>query len=542
MNLPACGGVGEPKVNQAYVWGIVGNRDNIWFGTVANTHCLVMGGYLGLTFPFENLSWVCEFGQGWGSWGLMLPSGFGDFRPPRIYVYNKTSDMLTDKTPLVMGAHQMRLNYTVGLRSAGSIGDLVILAGPSFMGGINLFAFNGSTGGFIDSTNLSAFSDIRKWAEVRNVLYTTVANSGGGCPGGSVLRWTGTVANPFQFDIVGNLDSMGAELTEFENRLFVGTWPNFGASCPLAGLYMSPIIPGPGLMTADAGGWTKVWQADDYEPDPVVAMTYAQGAMERLDGYLYWGTMHIPFLSAVYALDMLNLDANGNNQVDTDELLHTALGTYRAINIFRGKHFADNKKVDVLYGLRYLPVYDAGLRRYTIFPDDMHQNNMTNPIPRFGLPGFGNFFNVYTWSMQSYERQLYVGTFDWSYLLAQGVLGIVWDMSFSPPLPPEQAAILSGIYGLLDQVHFPWYVWGADLYRFKNRNVRAEPEDVAGIGNFTNYGIRNMFVEDGGMYLGMANPMNLLTKPSPNDPNDVMPEGGWELIQVLGKHGHHGHH
>jgi len=39
------------KVNQAYVWGLAKSGDDIWFGTAPNTHCLVLGGYLGVTDP-----------------------------------------------------------------------------------------------------------------------------------------------------------------------------------------------------------------------------------------------------------------------------------------------------------------------------------------------------------------------------------------------------------------------------------------------------------------------------------------------------------
>jgi hypothetical protein len=519
-NLPACTG-GQPKVNQAYVWGLVKNGINVWFGTISNTHCLVMGSYLGLSIPHETLSWVCEFGDSTTS---PLPDALKDFRPPKVYILDTITDTLTDKTPLIIAAgapHSTRLNATIGLRSAGAVGNLVILAGPSLAGGINLFAFNGLTGAFIDSATLSEFNDIRKWLVVNGVLYTTVGKdcSGGG---GRVLRWTGTVANPFTYDIVGNLDTQGAELAVHEGRLFVTTWPG----CGIAGLWMSPVIPAGGLTNANAAGWTQVWKADDYEPDPTVAATYAGGALHAFQGYLYWGTMHVPFLATVFAASSLDLDADGSGSVDADELLTTALGTYRAINIFRGRNFTTTPQLEVLYGLQYLPVYDATAKGYTIANDSLHQNKMPNPVPQWGLPGFGNFFNVYTWSMAEYNNRLFIGTFDWSYLLAQGFLEIAFDSMATPPLPPEQAQIIADLYNLMDQyqVDFPWYVWGADLYRIDSSNGPAMPEDVAGLGNFTNYGIRNM-IHGSGLYIGMANPMNLLT-----DPNGVLPEGGWELI------------
>lgn len=45
------------------------------------------------------------------------------------------------------------------------------------------------------------------------------------------------------------------------------------------------------------------------------------------------------------------------------------------------------------------------------------------------------------------------------------------------------------------------------------------------MGNPSSYGIRTMLSSGDGLYLGMANPMNLLTAPG-------KPMGGWELIQV----------
>src|SRR5437588_10626124 len=33
-----------PKVNQAYIWGITDAGTDLWFGTVANPHCVTDGG------------------------------------------------------------------------------------------------------------------------------------------------------------------------------------------------------------------------------------------------------------------------------------------------------------------------------------------------------------------------------------------------------------------------------------------------------------------------------------------------------------------
>jgi hypothetical protein len=503
-NLPDCTG-GKPKVNQAYVWGLTKSDKNVWFSTVANTHCLVMDIYMGVSIPFENTSWVCEFDT--------QPTT--DFRYPKVYSYDTRSDTLTDKTSLIVSP---LLLTTVGIRSAGSLGNLVIFGGPDYIAGINLFAFNNDTGAFIGAINLPGYYDIRKWLVVNNVLYTAVGTNGGG---GRVLRWNGTVSNPWLYEEVGILDNEGSELAFHEGRIFVATWPDLSlAISPVAGIFMSPPVPPGGLTNALHNvPYTKVWGADDYEPDIVVAHTYAGGALSSYQGDLYWGTMHVPFLSTLAAVQYLDVDPD-NDGLEPNEVMTTALGTYRAISIFRGHDLTGGTpQIEILYGLQYMPVYDPAQQMYTFAFDSAHQNKMPDPVPKWGLAGFGNFFNAYTWSMAEYNDKLYIGTFDWSYLLAQGLLGIL----LGPIVDP---ALINQLYQLQDQINFPWYVWGADLYRIDGSSGPAIPEDVAGLGNFTNYGIRNM-IHGSGLYLGMANPMNLLT-----DTNDALPEGGWELISL----------
>jgi hypothetical protein len=65
------------------------------------------------------------------------------------------------------------------------------------------------------------------------------------------------------------------------------------------------------------------------------------------------------------------------------------------------------------------------------------------------------------------------------------------------------------------------------LWTFASRQAPAIPVNVSGLGNFTNYGVRTMVSTKDALYLGTANPMNLLT-----DETDSMPEGGWELIRL----------
>ena len=458
---PPCA-TGRPKVNQAYVWGLAKSGPSLWFGTAPNVHCLVLGAYLGQTAAIESGSYVCELGD--SPFVPPLPAAIGDWRPPRIFTLDLATGGLVDRTP-----NDVAIQLTVGLRSAGTVGDVVLLGGPNFSAGINLFAFQASTGAYLGSASLPYFN-IRKWISVNGVLYTAA--------GPKVLRYRGDVANPFDFEEVGDLTGDCVELASHEGRLFVSTWPPGVAS-----LWMSEAVPSGGLTAQNVGGWQRVWQCTDYEPDALTAATYGGGALVSFDGYLYWGTMHVPFMATV-----LHFGTYGQ-PTDPVELLEVVTGRHRAISIFRGRDFATSPRIELLYGEAALPVYDPTTGWQQVA-------NRTGP-PLFGASGFGNFFNNYTWTMAVFDGQLYVGTMDWSYLLG--------DMIGLPP-------------GLLP--------YGADLWRFPSAADPAVAESTDGVGNYTSYGIRTMLA-DRDLFLGMANPMNLLT-----DPTDTVPEGGWELLRL----------
>jgi hypothetical protein len=473
----------------------------LWFGTMTNTHCLVLGAFLrSYLGPHEVPAWVCEYqASQLAKPPYNLPAAVADWRPPRLYMYSLATQTLIPRIPGDPAGIQ-RLGTTTGIRSAGTLGDVVFLGGPSLKGGVNLFAFRADTGSYLGSHSFPQYDNIRRWIVVDGVLYTAVGRVDGG---GSVLRWTGSAEAPFQFEVVGNVDSDAAELAAHQGRLFVGTWPDFlggggGTAAVLAGLWMSPPVPPGGLTAAEADGWTKIWQVDDYEPDPVTAATYGMGAMASFDGHLYWGVMHVPFV-ATYAHFLVH-DPPGENA-----LQEAIQGTWRAISIFRGIGLGGASwSVQLLYGERLLPVYIPSLTQgrpgtWLPLPNNM---GLLGGIPLYGSSGFGNPYNNYTWIMSVFNGQLHVGTMDWSYLIDQ----ISFDIG---PLPPRQH--------------------GADHYRFVSSRYGAVPESLGGAGNPANYGIRTALSDDA-LYLGMANPMNLLTDPA-------APLGGWELIKLTVQEG-----
>ncbi len=503
--------VGIPKTNQAYVWGLTHATDALWFGTVANTHCLVLQGFLGIDFAHETSYWACEFGAD----GLGRP---GDWRRPEIWRYDLATGTLEEKSGL-----PILIEKTIGLRSAGFAGGVVFLAGPTFTDSLAMFAFDAATGDLLGAHEFAEYSDIRTWVAHDGELYAGVAAADvllPDDPAGFVLKWVGDAANPFLFEEVGALDTEAANLAVHEGRLFVTTWPSTlnpfaSANQRGMGLYRSPPIPAGGLTAGDAENWDKIWEYRDYDPDPIAAAVTGGGALASFEGKLYWGSMHVPFLATAAALQLhegglIDLDADGDGSLGALELAATALGSHRSISIFRGEDLStENPVIKTVYGEKFLPTYDAEKDLYTIRYDAAHG---TGSRPVHGSSGVGNFFNAYTWAMQEWNGSLYIGTFDWSQLARVGLQEI-----FSLP---ELQAQPNPTREMLDRLGAIVPREGADLFRFDQKSGPFVAESLRGVGNFTNYGVRTMAADDHALYLGMANPMNL------------HPDGGWELLEL----------
>lgn len=504
---------GVPKVNQAYVWGMTDYQETIWFGTAPNVHCLVIGGYLGMTAPTETDSYVCEFGE--SRYSPPLPDIIGDWRPPRLYIYDNETEGLSDISPNGQNGKPFDPRFaqnTLGIRSATTFGDYVFFAGPAFTPttSINVFLFNAATQTYVGGALIPGYGNVRKWIEVDGVLYVAVGKAAGS--GGAVLRYTGNPAsgNPLEliaFEEVGLLDEDAAEIALHEGRLFVNTWPN--CPCSVAGLWMSPVIPDGGLTTADAGNWEKVFSYDEYEPDPVVASTYGGGALFSYQGELYWGTMHVPGTATAAHFGYYGPDYALDGGPGEEDYLLAVLGSLRSVSIFRGSDFGTpDEEIEVLYGMPELPAFDPDTMSWIISP------TLLGP-PLYGMSGFGNMFNNYTWAMAEYDDQLFVGTMDWSYLLIDVINSLLGTIELPTELPFEF------------DLSLPTTFAGADLYRFYSNDEPAVTENLSGMGNYGSYGIRNLTGRDDGLYLGMANPMNLMT-----DLEDDKPEGGWELLRL----------
>ncbi|WBC00001.1 MULTISPECIES: hypothetical protein [unclassified Solwaraspora] len=539
---------GQPKVNQSYVWGLTRYKHRLWFGTGANINCMTSGNNLRNTEPTRNDDWVCEYGQSEiARRNPQLPPTLGDHRTPRLYTYDTKSRQMTERTDAVRAASAddaNRLTTTAGIRAAGNHRGVVLLGGPALGATLNLFAFDADTGTFLGSRNFTEYGNIRHFLVADGELYTGVGVGPNGGERGLVLRWTGSKSDPFSFTEVANLPAQAVDLTVHQGRIFVTTWVGVeadvatmpGPASPtadiadmptaddpsppnVAGVWMSPKLSdnGPGLDGRDADGWTRVWSVLEYEPDPIIARTYGLGGLASYGGYLYWGTMHVPFKATTVHLAAYP-------PTDEQGVRDSVRNTQRAIGIFRGSfghrhHHGQGQgggghgdRVDLLYGASELPAYDpvAGVWAST----------STGYTPLYGASGFDNPTLNYTWRMVVAGGRLYVGTMDWSYLAK--------ELQQEEPVPPADVA-RGGDDDEEEELAF-----GADLWVFESPHRPAKMVDNAGLGNYLNYGVRSMVVAGSTVYLGMANPMNLRT-----DPTDDVPEGGWELLKLTPKHHHH---
>ena len=489
---------GIPKVNQAYVWGLTKHGHDLWFGTIANTLCLVAEELtLGHPLPLQENTVACE------------GTPQKDFRPPHIYTYDTHKDELTDMTFQVLTsknpADAPRLESTIGLRSAGSLNDVVILGGINAFGGVTMFAFNAKTKQFIGSEAFPTYSNIRQWIVVDQQLYVGVAN--GTQSGlfantsGAILHWIGDTTNPFSFEQVGSVPGDPAFLTHFNHSIFVSTWGGPAGSFGTV-LCMSPQFND--KLPPSTASWTTVWQLSNYEVEPSAGA--AGGAISGFDGWLYFTTMTPPG-AQLLQFNYLYPSA----PTDTTSLVENLLGSYRPTEMFRGKDFGTpNQKIEVLYGNKLLPKYNPGSNTWSLVPNKLSQS------PKWGLAGYNNFFNSYSWWMQKFNGELFTGTFDWSYL----VFEYAFDQFGSKVPPPVIAAARS--------------FEGADLLRLHSSSGPLVPVSLDGLGNFSNYGVRTMVKLDGNLYIGTANPFNLLT-----DPNSIHYDhklGGWELLKLWPNH------
>lgn len=467
---PPCPVGSVEKTNQAYVWGLTQTGDSLWFGTGANVLCTTWGAFLD-TEPTESEYNVCEFGESQiARENPLVDPSAGDWRPPKIYRYDLTTHTLIDRTP-----DDPMIELSMGIRSAGSHDGVVFMAGGSLDGSVIMFAFDSDTREYLGSRKFAQYSTIRKWLVVKGQLYTGMGLRSGG---GQILRWRGSRNDLWIFQVVGEVDGVPRELAEYidgkgRSRIAVSA----------TGIWISSPIWFQGLFPWQSRSWKQIWAPGDYEPDKITGSTYAGGDLHCFDGWLYFGTMHIPPRTAMIHSECRNPQVCFGKPESEEEWDVLNEGTWRATTIWRARNLeSSNPEIQLLYGEAELPAYNPVTRTFDLVP------NVGGYQPLYGSSGFGNKHNVYDWTMEAADGHLFVGTADGSQLL-----------------------------GGDDPVEF-----GADLWSFDSSDGPAVAEDINGLGNPLSYGIRTLIASEDGtkLYAGMANSNNLAEK------------GGWELREL----------
>ncbi len=289
------------KRNGGYVWAMADVGEYLWFSSLSNGWCgwmMVTGQFM----PTHNSRWACEpFRSSYPNRAaepdlLPWPEGAtvvqADWRLPWIYRLN----VATGDVERVVSEHPKFTRImarSFGFRAAGSVDGVVFMASNPLVRddeSVFILAFDGTTGSFIDGVQLPGYVNVRRFRNVTHAngdeaMYVFVGSEmHSSSHPNHLLRWMGSRADPFGgynrgFEVVGDLKDAGSgvELLEHEGRFLLTTW---GSETVAAGLYQSSPVPVGGFTAARPATFEKVFDAADFDPDPVIAMSWLIGALE----------------------------------------------------------------------------------------------------------------------------------------------------------------------------------------------------------------------------------------------------------------------
>ncbi len=459
---PLCPLGSVEKTNQTYVWGLTRQGNSLWFGTGPNVYCTTTALYVGAgDEPVDGSSSVCEYGESQLARQGLVDAKVGDVRPPKVYEYDLVTRTLIDRTPV-----EPLLNQMMGFRSAGSHNGVVFLAGGSTSGpSLIMLAFDADTKQYLGSYLFPYGGTIRKWVVVNNKLYTGMGIDG---KPGRIFRWYGTKTDIWKFVVVGTVDGVPREIAEYR-----GTDGKARIAVTASGLWVSPAIELSQGLTQSTAYWKPVWTPQNYDPDYMTSYSYGGGSLYQFDGWLYWGTMHIPGRGAYLHEQCTYPNVCFGPPQSPEEEATLSAGTSRSTTIWRARNLeSTNPEIQLLYGEAELPKFNPTTRTFDL------ANNVGGYVPLYGSSGFGNRYNSYTWEMQVANGRLFIGTLD---------------------------------------------ITGTDLWRFDSSNLPAVREDGSGFGDYRKYGIRTMESSPDGntLFCGMASYANLGSN------------AGWELRELV---------
>lgn len=511
---------GTIKTNQSYVWGLTNDADNIFWGTNFNYVCtgrveIMLKSQVPMDGinSYANECIVCEY--------LDAANGYDennlnkDWRPPRIYRFDKKSGKTKDITPDTNT--DPNINKAFGLRSAGTYKNFSVIAGPNSQDHISMYwydnssDFNDDSNGYIGSWTMKHLPgyenkvpfNIRRWIVANDELYCAIeyVEKGTTLQKGAILRWKREV--PFDlaqdggdpspyFEVVGWTAGGAGDICLMNDRFYVSTMPSMT-------ICQGPLMNGkvlPKVNDENDTPWPSVFSYMNYDPDPICKSAVAGGALHAYKGKLYFGTMHVPMGFAIYATKYYGVDAV---KEDPSLLLKALLGTQRATALFRLSENPDGTtETELLYGEEELPAFNFRTKEWEIKP--------TNMVPLFGKSGFNNAWNNYTWSMCEINDKLYIGTQDWTNMW-------VPMLKIDIPLPD---AIWDFAAKILKETNLSGY----DIMCFEDHENAAKIVTTNGFGVSSSYGARNMVFDGKKLYIGSASGHNLAET------------GGWEIVEV----------
>lgn len=512
---------GKIKKNESYVWGLTEGNGQIYFGVNTNYLCVAMadmtqGGLTSALPAYENECWACEYdkSQHKDEYGAM----WGDWKAPRIYHYNPLTNQQDDVTP----ENDPNMQRIYGLRAAGSADNVSFIAGPNKGNkGITFIAYdniNNKCLGSVIFESLPGFDNfcpfnIRRSIVIDGVLYFGVIyrDLTTNKSNGALLRWYGDETDPFNFKVVGWMPEGASEFAVLKNRLYAGTWPVSicrSEEIPAEGFQPKTTIP------SESDRWKTVFNYHSYEPDMRQSYITYCGGMTVYKDQIYFGTIHMTWGNHFIIPSLYNIDPMKN----IFGYVNALFGSYRSSALFRlsaeediteqesgddSFKIQEGCKIELLYGEKMLPAYDSQNKKWEL------RSTGWNPV--FGRSGFNNPFINYIWSANVYDDKLFLGTMDFSNLIAPQLESMLNFISI--PLPESLKDVLYGVIGKITPS-------GYELAYIDDPNKKATIISRDGYGNPAAYGIRNIINVGSKMYFGTANPLSLHE------------DGGWEIIEV----------
>lgn len=499
---------GRVKTNGSYAWGMAMYGDKLYWSTNNNYMCMPGYGRMVDSAATDSLvtsCWVCEYK--YGTRGQEI-GAYGDIVPPRIYEYDTRAGVVRDITP-----SDHNLDYCQGLRSACYHKGVMFFGGPSIKGGSAttsgsscFLAYNPATGQFVGSSDMASvqgcqITNVRRWIVVDNVLYCGVGLiTPEGVAKGGILRWRGSLQDPFNFEIVGYVPGDAAELAYHKGRIYAGAWPSATAK---TGLYRSNPLREGGLTADDATDWECVWDYGSYELNAHSAAVTYISVLKSFKGRLVWGMFGNTYGAASGTMARFGT-------LDSPEAMAYMLGSLRSTTLWSTSDFESPSDLELLYGESRMPVYNDQTKAWSIV------DNGFGLAPRFGRSGYGTLFNCYTWAMAEYNDRLYIGTMDMADIIEPGFMAALEKSTPEGSLLSARAKykLLTGLLGVDDSK------MGFDCLVMSSPDEPLQVVNDNGFGNPSAYGIRNMVTDGDRLFIGTANPLNLSET------------GGWQILSI----------